>query len=43
LRGQDDERTLEEAQRLSARVDSLRKRLMDSQKALSARTLLSRA
>ncbi len=43
LRDQDGERTLEETQRLSARVDSLRKRLMDSQKALSARTLLSRA
>ncbi|MBI5305565.1 MAG: DNA primase [Chloroflexi bacterium] len=40
LRDQDDEHTTEDEQLLRERVDFLRKRLTDGQKALSARTLL---
>lgn len=42
LRDKDEERTAEDAQRLQARVGFLLKRLMDSQKALSSRTVIRR-
>jgi hypothetical protein len=40
LRDHEDERTAEDERLLRERVDSLRKRVMNSQKALGARTLL---